>query len=81
VVIAPTLMTDEVVDGLVEQMRQPQQRRADLRAQIAANRVGARRLAGLAGRTGTERLREATGPRRRGTRRPGGRGGRAGAHP
>jgi len=60
VVIAPTLMTDDVVDGLVEQMRQPQQRRADLRAQIAANRVGARRLAELAARTGTERLREAT---------------------
>ncbi len=60
VVIAPTLMTEEVVDALVEQMRQPQQRRADLRAQMAANRVGARRLAELAARTGTQRLREAT---------------------
>ena len=41
-------------------MRQPAERRADLRAQLAANRVGARRLAELAQRLGARRLREST---------------------
>ena len=41
-------------------MRQPEERRADLRAQLAANRSGALRLAELAERLGAERLREAT---------------------
>ena len=41
-------------------MRQPAERRADLRAQLAANRTGALRLAELAHRLGAERLREAT---------------------
>jgi N-methylhydantoinase B len=56
VVIAPQPLTDELVDELVAQMRQPEQRRADLRAQLAANRTGARRLAELAGRLGHEQL-------------------------
>ena len=37
-----------------------EQRRADLRAQLAANRTGALRLAELAARLGPDRLREAT---------------------
>ena len=41
-------------------MRQPEQRRADLRAQLAANRIGARRLVELAERLGAGALREAT---------------------
>jgi N-methylhydantoinase B len=41
-------------------MRQPHERRADLRAQLAANRVGALRLTELARRVGVERVREAT---------------------
>jgi N-methylhydantoinase B len=41
-------------------MRQPAQRRADLRAQLAANRIGARRLRELADRLGADALREAT---------------------
>ena len=41
-------------------MRQPAERRADLRAQLAANRTGALRLAALAERLGRDRLREAT---------------------
>ncbi len=41
-------------------MRQPEQRRADLRAQLAANRVGAKRLTELADRLGADALREAT---------------------
>ncbi len=40
-------------------MRRPEQRRADLRAQLAANRVGALRLAELAGRIGADALRAA----------------------
>ena len=38
----------------------PQQRRADLRAQLAANRAGAKRLGELAERLGADGLREAT---------------------
>jgi N-methylhydantoinase B len=44
VVIAPRVLDDEAIDELVAQMRQPAERRADLRAQLAANRVGVRRV-------------------------------------
>jgi N-methylhydantoinase B len=47
VVIPPQRLTPETLDALVAQMRQPDQRRADLRAQLAANRTGAARLAEL----------------------------------
>jgi N-methylhydantoinase B len=60
VVIHPRELTEEAIDELVAQMRQPHERRADLRAQLAANRVGALRLRELAERVGVERLREAT---------------------
>ncbi len=60
VVIAPRPLDDAAIDELVAQMRQPDQRRADLRAQLAANRAGARRLVELAERLGTGALREAT---------------------
>jgi N-methylhydantoinase B len=60
VVIHPRELTEEAIDELVAKMRQPQERRADLRAQLAANRVGALRLQELAGRVGAGRLREAT---------------------
>ncbi len=61
VVIAPRVLDGGAIDELVAQMRQPDQRRADLRAQLAANRIGARRLRELAERLGPEALREATG--------------------
>ena len=61
VVIAPTAITTRLIDELVGRMRQPRQRRADLRAQLAANATGARRLAELAERIGPDRLAEATG--------------------
>ncbi len=61
VVIAPRVLDDAAIGELVAQMRQPDQRRADLRAQLAANRIGAQRLVELAGRLGTGALREATG--------------------
>jgi len=60
VVIAPRVLDEAAIGELVVQMRQPDQRRADLRAQLAANRIGARRLAELAERLGPEALREAT---------------------
>src|SRR5688572_29205126 len=60
VVIAPQPLTPELIDDLVRRMRQPQQRRADLRAQAAANALGTSRLGELAARMGTERLAEAT---------------------
>jgi N-methylhydantoinase B len=60
VVIAPRPLDERTLEELVARMRQPRERRADLRAQLAANRVGAQRLAELAARVGAERLREAT---------------------
>jgi N-methylhydantoinase B len=49
VVIAPRVLDEDAISELAEQMRQPAERRADLRAQLAANRIGARRLAELRG--------------------------------
>jgi N-methylhydantoinase B len=59
IVIAPQPLDEEAIARLAAQMRQPAQRRADLRAQLAANRVGAQRLGQLAERTGLEMLRAA----------------------
>ncbi|MFA9271820.1 MAG: hydantoinase B/oxoprolinase family protein [Baekduiaceae bacterium] len=60
VVIPPRPLDDATIDELVAQMRQPAQRRADLRAQRAANRAGALRLRELAARLGPDRLRAGT---------------------
>ncbi len=60
IVISPRPLDTRTIKELVTRMRQPQERRADLRAQLAANRAGAQRLAELAQRVGAERLREAT---------------------
>jgi N-methylhydantoinase B len=60
VVIAPRVLDDDALSELADRMRQPAQRRADLRAQLAANRVGARRLGELVDRVGADFLREAT---------------------
>jgi N-methylhydantoinase B len=48
VVISPRPATPEEIERLVARMRQPQERRADLRAQLAANRIGVQRLRELA---------------------------------
>jgi N-methylhydantoinase B len=61
VVIEPQPLDERALVALTERMRQPQERRADLRAQLAANRAGVLRLAELATRLGSARLREATG--------------------
>ena len=60
VVIAPQPLSEAAIERLTSRMRQPQERRADLRAQLAANRTGALRLAELARRLGPDRLRDAT---------------------
>jgi N-methylhydantoinase B len=60
VVIAPQPLHERTIRALVGRMRQPRERRADLLAQLAANRIGALRLGELAERLGAERLREGT---------------------
>jgi N-methylhydantoinase B len=60
VVIPPTRADDSVLADLARQMRNPDQRLADLRAQRAANLTGIRRLRQLAERQGTDLLRMAT---------------------
>jgi N-methylhydantoinase B len=57
IVISPTRADEATLHELASQMRFPQQRLADLRAQQAANRVGGLRLGELAKRHGRERLR------------------------
>ncbi len=57
VVIPPTRADPQTLGELAAQMRFPEQRLADLRAQGAANRIGAARLAELAERQGPTLLR------------------------
>jgi len=59
VVIEPQVLDEAAIERLTAQMRQPAQRRADLRAQLAANRAGAQRLQQLAERVGSTTLRAA----------------------
>ena len=59
VVIPPSRLDDELLAELAGRMRNPAQRRADMRAQIAANRTGAARLGGLADSHGVDVLRDA----------------------
>jgi N-methylhydantoinase B len=61
VVIPPTAATTETLAHLASQMRMPRQRLADLRAQQAANRIGALRLTELRERLGTQALSEGMG--------------------
>ncbi|MFL5901683.1 MAG: hydantoinase B/oxoprolinase family protein [Solirubrobacterales bacterium] len=57
VTIPPTIADEKTLHELAAQMRFPRQRLADLRAQSAANRVGAQRLTELSARHGREHLR------------------------
>jgi N-methylhydantoinase B len=57
VVISPTAADPETLREIAAQMRFPEQRLADLRAQAAANRLGVARLAELARRHGLDLLR------------------------
>lgn len=56
VLIAPRMMDEEAITEVTQAMRQPDQRRADLRAQLAANHRGASGLRELASRHGAEGL-------------------------
>ena len=59
VVIPPTRLDDDVVARLVARMRSPEERRGDLRAQLAAHRLAEKRVAELAARRGADRVRAA----------------------
>ncbi len=59
VVIGPTRLDEATLRRLSARMRQPGEREADLRAQLAANRMGALRLSELASAIGADGLREA----------------------
>src|SRR5947208_8979775 len=52
VIIPPTRLDDATLDALIAQMRNPEERRGDLRAQLAAHHVAERRLAELCRRRG-----------------------------
>ncbi|MGO9900671.1 MAG: hydantoinase B/oxoprolinase family protein [Solirubrobacteraceae bacterium] len=59
IVIEPRVLDEATIAELSAQMRRPEQRRADLRAQLAACRAGERRLLELHARAGAARLRAA----------------------
>jgi N-methylhydantoinase B len=56
VILPPQLMTDEVLERFVEATRQPEERRGDLRAQLAAHHLAERRIAELCERRGREQV-------------------------
>jgi N-methylhydantoinase B len=56
VVIPPVALTDEVLTLLLANMRHPEERRGDLRAQLAAHRLAERRLDELCARRGAARV-------------------------
>ena len=56
VVIPPTRLDDEVLESLVSRMRNPEERRGDLRAQLSAHRLAERRIAELCAGRGRNRV-------------------------
>src|SRR5436305_373202 len=56
VILPPQLFTDEVLERFVIATRQPEERRGDLRAQLAAHRLAERRLEELCARRGHEHV-------------------------
>jgi N-methylhydantoinase B len=56
VVIPPTRLDDETLERLVAQMRNPDERRGDLRAQLASHHLADERLAELCARRGRDRV-------------------------
>ena len=59
VVIPPTRLDAATLDSLVARMRNPDERRGDLRAQLAAHRLAESRIADLCARRGRERVADA----------------------
>jgi N-methylhydantoinase B len=56
VILPPQLVTDDVVERFVGATRQPEERRGDLRAQLAAHRLAEQRLEKLQERRGRDRV-------------------------
>jgi N-methylhydantoinase B len=56
VVLPPQLLTEETLEAFVSSTRQPEERRGDLRAQLAAHRLAERRLEELCARRGRDRV-------------------------
>jgi N-methylhydantoinase B len=56
VVIPPTRLDESTLEQLVGQMRNPEERRGDLRAPLAAHHLADERLRGLAARRGPEQV-------------------------
>ena len=56
VILPPQLLTDAVLERFVQATRQPEERRGDLRAQLAAHRLAERRLEELCARRGRDRV-------------------------
>jgi N-methylhydantoinase B len=54
VVIPPTRLDDDVITSLIARMRNPEERRGDLRAQLAAHRLAEQRVAELCARRGRD---------------------------
>ena len=61
VVIPPTRLDDLALERLVAQMRNPDERRGDLRAQLAGHALAERRIAELCARRGRDRVAAAMG--------------------
>ena len=59
IVIPPTRVGPTTLDDLADRMRNPEERRGDFRAQLAAHRLAERRVAELCARRGTDRVRAA----------------------
>src|SRR4051812_21399223 len=59
VVIPPTRLDDATLAALIGQMRNPDERRGDLRAQLAAHRLAERRIAELCARRGHDEVTDA----------------------
>jgi N-methylhydantoinase B len=59
VVIPPTRLDERTLEALVVQMRNPDERRGDFRAQLAAHQLAAERVSELAARHGADRVRAA----------------------
>jgi len=59
VILPPQLLTDDVLERFAEATRRPEERRGDLRAQLAAHRLAERRLDELCARRGRDRVADA----------------------
>ena len=59
VVIPPTRLDESTLESLVSRMRNPDERRGDLRAQLAAHHLAESRIAELCARRGRERVADA----------------------